>query len=927
MIRRATLFLLLVALSGLFAAPANAAFGLHDLDVVFENENGSMAYQAGSHPYAMKTTVAFNTRPSSEFGFEVPDEDPRDIAIGQIPGFIGDPSAVPPCTSAEFAVKQCPASSQVGVVDIGFQEPGFREVRAVYSLAPPPGAALTLGWNVSAVDVPITVDARVSESQPHNVVVSLSSILNVVPVYDSVVTLWGVPAASAHDSQRRGLGCGNSGCSVNIAVKPFLTLPRACEGPLPTSFFARSWEGSTFEETILTHDEAVPPNPTGTIGCGNLNFAPSIAAKPSSKAASSPTGLDVSLTVDDEGLSSPDGQAQSDVKEAVVTLPEGMTANPSVAEGLAVCSEPQLARETAASKPGEGCPEQSKIGSVRVKTPLLDETLDGALYQATPYANLANDALIGLYVVIKNADLGILVRQPIEVKADPQTGQLQGIARDIPQLPFSSFELDFREGARSPLISPERCGTHKVTALLTPWAGGAPVTSTSTFEIVAGPEGRPCPQGGTPPFEPGFQAGTVNNDAGSYSPFLMRWTRRDGDQDITRFSAKLPPGVVAKLAGATQCPQAAIAAARSKSGLAEKTSPSCPLSSQIGSVIAGSGVGSELLYVPGKVYLAGPYKGAPLSAVGIVPAVAGPFDVGTVVTQLALRIDPRSAEVSVDGSSSDPIPHILAGIPLKVRDIRANVDRPNFTLNPTSCNPFQVGATLWGSGNDLFGSGDDNPVALSERFQAANCASLGFAPKLTLKLKGGTRRGDFPALTGTYVPRPGDANLQGLVLRFPNSAFLEQAHIGTICTRPQFAAKACPAAAAYGTAKAWTPILEQPLEGPVYLRANGGERQLPDLVADLRGLVDVEAVAYIDSRGGGIRATFAGVPDAPLSKVVVSMRGGRKGLIVNSVNLCAKRQKANASFSGHNGRRATLRPVLQAKCSKKGRKGQARAGG
>ncbi|HEX5928336.1 MAG TPA: hypothetical protein VFY48_02995 [Solirubrobacterales bacterium] len=870
----------------------------------------------------MSTTVAFNTRVDEVLGFEVPDEEPRDIVIAQVPGFIGDPNAVPPCASVDFAVQSCPVSSQIGVVDIEYQVPGTRELKPVYSLAPPPGVALTIGWHVSALNVPVTVNARVSETYPHNVVASLQNIPNVVPVYESVVTLWGVPGAKAHDSERIGCG-GSGGCSTNIAAKPFLTLPRACEGPLPTTFEAASWAGSTDTETILTHDDADPPNPLGMIGCGNLNFAPTIAAKPSSKAASSPTGLDVSLTVEDEGLTNPDGQAQSDVKEAVVTLPEGMTANPSVAEGLAVCSEAELARETASSRPGDGCPEQSKIGSVRVKTPLLDETLDGALYQAEPYNNLANDALIGLYVVIKNPNLGIVVRQPIEVKADPVTGQLQGIAKDIPQLPFSSFELDFREGARSPLISPERCGTHTVKAVLTPWAGGAPVTSTSTFDVIAGPEGRPCPTGATAPFEPGFEAGTRNNNAGSYSPFDMRWTRRDGDQDITRFSAKLPPGVIAKLAGASQCPQASIDAARSKTGLAEKSSPSCPLSSEIGSVIAGSGVGSELTYVPGKVYLAGPYKGAPLSAVGIVPAVAGPFDVGTVVTQLALRIDPRSAEVSVDGSSSDPIPHILAGIPLKVRDIRANVDRPNFTLNPTSCDPFAVGATLWGSGNDLFGSGDDNPVGLSTRFQAANCANLGFSPKLTLKLKGGTKRGDFPALTGTYVPRAGDANLAGLVLRMPNSAFLEQAHIGTICTRPQFAAKACPQAAIYGTAKAWTPILEAPLEGPVYLRSSNNP--LPDLVADLRGLVDVEAVARIDSKGGGIRATFEGTPDAPLSKVVVSMRGGRKGLIVNSVNLCAKKQRANAAFSAHNGRRATLKPVLQAKCGKP-RKGRARAG-
>ncbi|HEY8808938.1 MAG TPA: hypothetical protein VIM28_02850, partial [Solirubrobacterales bacterium] len=310
-----------------------------------------------------------------------------------------------------------------------------------------------------------------------------------------------------------------------------------------------------------------------------------------------------------------------------------------------------------------------------------------------------------------------------------------------------------------------------------------------------------------------------------------------------------------------------------------------------------------------------PYKGAPLSVVAIVPAVAGPFDVGTVVTQEALRIDPRTAEVEADGSSSDPIPHILAGIPLKVRDIRVYVDKPNFTLNPTNCTRSAVAATLWGGGADVFSVADDSPLSLSSRFQAADCASLGFKPRLSLALKGGTKRGGHPALTGTYTPRAGDANLKSLVLRLPRSAFLDQAHIRTICTRVQFAAKACPAGAVYGHVTAYTPILDQPLEGPVYLRSSN--HNLPDFVADLHGLVDVEAVARIDSKGGGIRATFEDVPDAPLTKVVVQMQGAKKGLIINSRNLCGHKSKADAAFSGQNGKSFDAKPVMKAECGGK----------
>jgi hypothetical protein len=333
-------------------------------------------------------------------------------------------------------------------------------------------------------------------------------------------------------------------------------------------------------------------------------------------------------------------------------------------------------------------------------------------------------------------------------------------------------------------------------------------------------------------------------------------------------------------------------------------------------VLAGAGVGQVLTYAEGNLYLAGPYNGAPLSVAAIVPAVAGPFDVGTVVTRVALRVDPRSGEVEVDGAASDPIPHILAGIPLKVREVRVLTDRPQFTINPTSCEPLRVEARLWGGGNDAFSSLDDAPVSLAERFQVADCARLGFRPRLGLRLKGGTRRGENPAVRGLYRPRKGDANLSDLSLRLPKSAFLDQGHIRTICTRAQYDAgrgngAECPRGAIYGYAKAWTPLLDEPLQGPVFLRSS--RHRLPDLVAALRGLIDIEAPARIDS-AGGIRVVFSDLPDAPLSKVVVAMHGGRKGLVVNSTNLCRRPHRADARLAAHSGRRRTTHPVLEVDC-------------
>jgi hypothetical protein len=395
--------------------------------------------------------------------------------------------------------------------------------------------------------------------------------------------------------------------------------------------------------------------------------------------------------------------------------------------------------------------------------------------------------------------------------------------------------------------------------------------------------------------------------------------RHDGEQDMTKFSAILPPGELGSLAGVSKCPDSAIAIAKSKTGRQELANPSCPANSLIGHTLAGAGVGEALTYVGGQIYLGGPYHGDPLSVIAVTPALAGPFDAGTVVVRLALNLNPKTAEVEVDGSASDPIPHILDGIVLKLRDLRVYVDRHNFTLNPTSCEESSAKSKLFGSYLNVFDPSDDVPVDLSSRYQASNCANLGFKPKLALNLKGGTRRGGHPGLIANYTPRAGDANVKGLVVRLPRSAFLDQAHIKTICTRVQFAAKACPKGSQYGYIKAWTPLLDEPLEGPVYLRSSN--HKLPDLVFDLHGLVDVEVSTRIDSVHGGIRATVEDAPDAPLSKVLLRMQGGKKGLIINSRNLCGATSKANVEFTGHNGKRFDSKPAMRADCGGK-RKGK-----
>ena len=958
--RRLTPILAAAALLALGAAPArgaeageceNPSFGFCHLEMTFTGPDGKALpfLQAGSHPFAQRTTIDANTTQDPKAG-RVPSGQPEELRVELPPGFTGSPDATPQCEAAGFAtlisyaggaatLPDCPDGAAVGLATArGKQGSGPVELATpVYNLVPPPGDVARLGFAVSLIGS-VVIDLKLGETPPYDVIATTRDIPQTKIFYGADLELWSDPGAESHNPDR-GI-CGAEleiefkrhdlgdflekfNCPASIPPLAFFTVPRSCTGPLPVSFQALSWQGQSAAQTIFTQEAG---------GCERLGLAPEISATPTSRAASSGSGLDFNLDIQDEGLTDVEGIAGSDIKKAVVTLPEGVTVNPSQAEGLSTCTVADFEAERSDSPFGAGCPAGSKIGSAEAESPLLKGVvLRGSVFIATPRHNLASDSLIGLYFTLKEPQRGLNIGLVGKVTPDPRTGQLVTTVgeapHEVPQLPASHFRFHFREGARSPLITPPGCGTYTTEALFTPWANpAAPVSASASFAIDHGPEGRPCPPPGPPPFEPGFKAGSLSNHAGSYSPFYMRLTRRDGDQDLTRLSTKMPLGLTAKLAGVERCTDAQIAAAKSKSGRSELASPSCPLGSLIGTVTGGAGVGSELTYVPGRLYLAAPYNGAPLSVVAIVPAVAGPFDVGTIVTRFALDVDPRSAEVTVDGARSDPIPHILEGIPLSVRDIRADVDRSGFALNPTSCEVMQSAATIWGGGADVFSSADDSPVSRDSRYQAAGCRGLAFKPRLALRLKGGTRRGGHPKLHGLFRPRPGEANAAGLVLRLPHSAFLDQAHIRTICTRVQFAAGAghgsqCPKGAVYGHVKAYTPLLSEPLSGPAFLRSSN--HNLPDLVFTLHSEIgiDFEAVARIDSVHGGIRATFTQIPDAPISRVAVDMQGGKKGLIVNSTNLCARKHRANALLSAHNGARAKLHPLLRPRCGKAGHKG------
>jgi hypothetical protein len=909
-------------------ASARAAFGIDAFSVVAEAQDGTPVTQAGAHPYAFRAHLGLDTEAGAE--------DLRDLTLHLPPGFLVNPTSVPECPASAFHTprvspheasasgESCASSTQVGVlaVEVG----GTKRWFGLFNLVPPFGAPAAFG--ASPFGTPLVFTSRLRETDS-GLDLALSGLSQSLAPESLDLTIWGTPwwgaknerPLESHDSQRGNClneqtGGSWGSCVVfdaapapDTLVKSYLTLPTTpCGTPPAFAVEATSWQGGQAQGSATIAPLAACNKALSIVGVQLMTDA-----------AAARTGLVFNLAVNDGGgILNPAGIARPAIKTAIASLPEGLTINPSLGAGLGVCSEADFARETATSEPGAGCPNQSKIGTVTVEGELgLAEQLQGSIYLATPYAN-PSGSLLGVYMLARSARRGLIVKSQGRIEPDPATGRLVASFENLPRLLYTHFSLTLREGQRSTLVSPTACGAYPAGLQIASWAEpDAFKADSSTFFINRGEAGGPCPGGAAPPFHPGLVAGSVNPQAAAHTPFYLRMTRTDSEQEITSYSATFPPGLLAKIAGVSTCSDAAIAAARARTGIhggaEELAAPSCPASSLIGHTRAGYGVGGVLAYAPGALYLAGPYHGAPLSTVAIDSATIGPFDLGVVVVRSAIRIDPRTAQASIDSAGSDPIPHILAGIPLHLRDIRVYVDRPDFTRNPTSCDRSQVLSTVTGAGANPFSAADDSSASSTQRFQLLNCSVLGFKPRLALSLRGDSGHGGFPAIHAAYAPRPGDANLGAVSVTLPPSLFLAQNHIKTVCTKVQFNREACPAGSVYGRATATTPLMDEPLSGPVYLRSSS--HAVPDLVADLRGRgIEIEVAGRIDSSRGGIRANFEGLPDAPVTKFTMSLRGGKRGLLENGESLCAKPQRANARFIAQSNETAIGHPTLKVKC-------------
>jgi hypothetical protein len=899
------------------AAPAHAAFGVKDFDGATVTQSGEPSVQAGAHPYSVTTRLDFN-RTTDFRGESVPDGQPRDISVDLPVGFAGVPTATPTCSEAAYDQARCPVDSQVGFATILFENRyvGY----PVFNMEPAPHQAAQFLFKV--VTEKVHLDARVRSGTDYGVTIDVRNIPQGIPVVETELTFWGVPADPSHDAQRGPeafcIGftepnqfCSGGGFPAGLPPAAFLRNPTSCAPqPLVTRLSMTGWLDLTapaVTSSFEAHDNASPPNPVTQTGCGKVPFTPSINAEPTSVEADSPTGLLVTVRQPQEGLTNPVGIAQSDLRKTVVTLPEGMVVNPSSAGGLEACTNAQIGFEIGTgnfSDSPPACPAASRLGSVEIRTPLLDHPILGGVYLAKQGENKFG-SLLATYLAAEDPQTGVVIKLPGRIAADAKSGRLVATFDETPQLPFEELSIEFFGGPRASLLNPPSCGSYQLSGEFTPWSGSAPVTSTSSFQVSRGPGGGQCPAGG---FDPKLNAGTLNPLAGAHSPFVLEISREDGTQRLRTISARLPQGLLGSLKGIPYCPDSVLGSISDAegSGQVQIGHPSCPAASQVGTVAVGAGAGSNPFYTQtGRAYLAGPYKGAPLSLAVVTPAVAGPFDLGTVVVRNALKIDPETAKIT---AVSDPIPTILHGVLLDIRNISVDLDRPGFILNPTSCKAMAVDATV---------SGDAGAsAALSSRFQVSECGSLGFEPRLALELAGPTHRSAHPALKATLTMPKGGANVAKTVVTLPKTEFLENAHIQTICTRPQYAANQCPAKSIYGYAKAWTPLLDKPLQGPVYLRANGGARDLPDLVASLGGQIHVDLAGYIDSVDARIRTRFTTVPDAPVTKFELNMKGGKKGLLVNNAELCKTKPVADVKFTGQNGKVLETRPAVKVACGK-----------
>lgn len=880
--------------------------------------DGAIDARAGAHPASLTTSLTLTTALANVYA---PSEPPKVLSTILPVGQIGDPQATPGCLEQFVRNEQCPLNTRVGTIDVELSEAGSTaavEALPLFNVIPQTGYAAEFGFEFSHRDVFLYAEA-VHTSRGYQIRVSNPGIPHLEGVFSLTglyATFWGNPAA--HDG--------------STATIPYLSNPADCgAGQLNASAWATSWPAP---DNAVTAEYPVYPN--GVSGCNELRFQPAIQSTTTTTLADSPSSLSFDLEIpQNEEL---EGLATPPLRDITVALPKGLAVNPSSAAGLGACpaegaeginlgstkvtaqgqdlGDPD-ATELGAGHPGGNssayddglwhtapghCPDASRIGSVELTTPLVDHPLPGKVFLGTPEcspctnADAAAGKLLKLYIEVNDPQSGVILKLPGTVVADPATGQLTATFSENPQFPLEDLKLHLKSGERATLTTPATCGSYTTTSDLKPWSApqsGPDATPQARFQVSSGPGGSACAASEAGLANtPSFEAGTTAPLAGAYSPFVLKLGREDGSQRLSAVNVTLPPGLTGKLAGVAQCSDAQLALAAGLSGAAEQASPSCPATSELGSVTVGAGSGSPF-YVGGHAYLAGPYEGAPFSVAIVTPAVAGPFDLGTVVVRAGLYIDPTTAQVTI---KSDPLPTILAGIPLDIRSVAVTISRPGFMLNPTDCSP----ASLSGTALSTLGQA----ASLSSRFQVGACQGLPFKPVLTASTQGRTSKADGASLNVKIASAGvGQASVAKVDLTIPAILPSRLTTIQKACTEALFNANpaSCPSASDIGTATVQTPLLNAPLTGPVYFVSHGGAA-FPDTEIILQGEgVTLILDGHTQIKKGVTYSRFESVPDAPFTSFEFNAPEGRYSIFGANGNLCQTEIRMPTTIVAQNG--------------------------
>jgi hypothetical protein len=906
---------------------------------------------AGGHPYEVEVSFSIPYGPG---GTPFEQELLKSTFVDSPPGFVGNPAALAVrCTMAQLGADPpvCPAKSVVGTIALHIVD--AVSTLSLHNMVPERGYPAQFGFNYQGKSVVLYPRLR-SRAGGFGITVASPGITP-LGLRGAKVRLFGVPAL--HPSWDGGPAPGG------LAV-PFLSNPGDCLVAEPvTTIAADSWEhpGRTLAagaadfgfpdlgDPMWKLARAVAPAATG---CDDprlaYQFAPGLDMRPThgtgSTQADAPSGFTVDLIFPQVANDPTDSASPADpsvpnppaLKDATVMLPEGVAISPSAADGLDGCSDEgpndQVHYETTDPV---SCPDASKVGSVVATTPLLarrdpatddiigPDPVSGDVFIIKPHPGDLSptgdqDGKFRLLLQVDSKKYGVNFKLPGVVTADRTTGRLTARFENNPQAPIKHVRFAFTPGSRAALVNPVACGPAKTTGMFTSWsrggrrsdgvpvAGVPDVTSSSSYDVSWDGRGAGCPS--SLPFAPGLSAGTIDTQARASSPFSFDLTRGDRQDVITGLTAGLPGGLLASVKDVPLCSDA------------DANSGTCPVASRVGSATVAAGPGDSPFYLRDQpVSLTGPYKGAPYGLAIAAHAVAGPFDLGTVVVRQALHVDVNDAQATV---VSDPVPTIRDGVPFRIRRVHVVVDRPGFMQSPSSCDPLAISTNVFSAGGKT--------ASLSTPIQFTGCEKLAFRPKLALKLTGAkeAKVGGHPGIEALVTQQPGEAGIKGVTVTLPLSLALDpdNAQSDSLCEYLDGLRNQCPAKSAIGTVTAVSPLLKTPVHGKVYFvkgvrtdpKTGRQIRTLPTLLIELRGEIDINLRAsnsVPDNKH--LTNTFSMIPDAPISSFSMKLNGGKKGILVitdGNDDICSKVQKPFLAAQGHNGKRLDTSTTMSVEC-------------